>query len=408
VHPYLLRVLINFANLEIGPAVVTISNTATLPNTHQIGQVGQIGSVSFDDRCLTVNWVSGATTQFLNFWLRDNCPQLRHVTTKHRVVETSEIPRDVKPSSVTVTAENDVEIVWAHDGHRSTFAASWLQAFDYANGARHTNCEPTLWGPTIGEAMPTASYPALCDDKAIRRSFLEGFVRYGVGILHDVPCIPGTVLEVASLLGELRNTSWGLVFDVISMEDANSIAYTNLPLVVHTDEGYRDPAPTVQLQHFLRADASGGESTLVDGFAVAEALRAKAPEQFALLANTILHFHFADATAEHRASAPTISLNPDGSIRAIRYSNHSVEPFLLPPDIMEPFYDAYLAFGRMRESAEFRFDIAMGAGDLYIVDNHRVMHGRTGFSSGGARHLQSCYIERDELVSRLTILQRTA
>jgi gamma-butyrobetaine dioxygenase len=48
----------------------------------------------------------------------------------------------------------------------------------------------------------------------------------------------------------------------------------------------------------------------------------------------------------------------------------------------------------------------MGAGDLYIVDNHRVMHGRTGFSSGGARHLQSCYIERDELVSRLTVLQR--
>jgi DUF971 family protein len=385
---------------------VTLSNTATISNTATLANRNEIRSVSFDDRCVSVEWGGGAKTEFLNFWLRDNCPQLRHATTKHRVVETSEIPRDVKPTSVTVTAQNDVEIVWAHDGHASTFASSWLRAFDYGNGARHANYEPTLWGPSIGDAMPTASYPALREDKTVRRSFLEGFVRFGVGILHDVPCIPGTVLEVASLLGELRNTSWGLVFDVISMEDANSIAYTNLPLVVHTDEGYRDPAPTVQLQHFLRADASGGESTLVDGFAVAEALRERAPEQFALLANTILHFHFADATAEHRAAAPTISLNPDGSIRAIRYSNHSVEPFLLPPEIMEPFYDAYLAFGRLRESAEFRFDIAMGAGDLYIVDNHRVMHGRTGFSSGGARHLQSCYIERDELVSRLTVLQR--
>ena len=48
----------------------------------------------------------------------------------------------------------------------------------------------------------------------------------------------------------------------------------------------------------------------------------------------------------------------------------------------------------------------MGAGEMYIVENRRVMHGRTGFSGGGARHLQSCYIERDELVSRLTVLDR--
>lgn len=368
----------------------------------------KIRSVCFDDRLLRVEWASGVVGEFVHFWLRDNCPQLRHAKTNHRVVETSEIPRNVKPASATLNGNGDVEIVWAHDNHVSTYTSAWLQRFDYGNGARHARYEPTLWGPSIGEALPTASYPALCDDKTVRQSFLEGFVRYGVGVLNDVPCIPGTVLDVASLLGELRNTSWGLVFDVISMEDANSLAYTNLPLVVHTDEGYRDPAPTVQLQHFLRADASGGDSTLVDGFAVAEALRVQAPEQFALLANTILHFHFADATAEHRASAPTISLNPDGSIRAIRYSNHSVEPFLLPPDVMEPFYDAYLAFGRMRESVEFRLDIKMGAGDLYIVDNHRVMHGRTGFSSGGARHLQSCYIERDELVSRLAILQRSS
>lgn len=367
---------------------------------------GEVRTVGFDDCSVRIEWSNGGRSEFLNFWLRDNCPQLRHVTTKHRVAETSEIPRNVKPTSVTLTAEGNVEIVWEHDGHVSTFAGAWLQAHDYGNGARHANYQPMLWGPSIGEAMPTASYPALCEDKAVRRSFLEGFVRYGVGILNDVPCVPGTVLEVAGLLGEVRNTSWGLVFDVISMEDANSLAYTNLPLVVHTDEGYRDPAPTVQLQHFLRADAAGGDSTLVDGFAVAEALRVQAPEQFVLLANTVLHFHFADANAEHRAAAPTIALNPDGSIRAIRYSNHSVEPFLLPADIMEPFYDAYLAFGRMRESSEFRLDIKMGAGDLYIVDNHRVMHGRTGFSSGGARHLQSCYIERDELASRLTLLQR--
>jgi [2-(trimethylamino)ethyl]phosphonate dioxygenase len=101
-----------------------------------------------------------------------------------------------------------------------------------------------------------------------------------------------------------------------------------------------------------------------------------------------------------------IAFFPNGELRAIRFSNHSATPFLLPFDEMEPFYAAYRAFGAMRESTSYQLRIAMGPGDLYMVDNRRVLHGRTGFSAGGARHLQSCYIERDELVSRLTVLLR--
>jgi gamma-butyrobetaine dioxygenase len=214
------------------------------------------------------------------------------------------------------------------------------------------------------------------------------------------------VLDVASLFGDVRTTSWGTVFDVRSVVDANSLAYTNLPLLTHTDEGYRDPAPTVQLQHVLQADASGGESTLVDGFRVATDLRHRDPEAFRLLATTVLRFRFADATTELECDAPVIDCFPDGELRAIRFSNHSATPFLLPFDEVEAYYAAYRAFGAMRESADYQLRIAMGPGDLYMVDNRRVLHGRTGFSAGGARHLQSCYIERDELVSRLAVLAR--
>ena len=354
-----------------------------------------------------ITWADGTTSDYLSLWLRDNCPQLLHPSTKHRVAETSEIPDDVRPASVTVSPDGGaLVIVWAHDGHSSTFSADWLRTNDYSNGARHLRSQPVLWDASLDP--PSASYPSLVDEADVRRSFLRAFVDHGVGVLHDVPCVPGTVLDVAALLGEIRTTSWGQVFDVVSMEDANSLAYTNLPLVTHTDEGYRDPAPTVQLQHFLRADASGGASTLVDGFKVADDLRARAPDQFELLARTVLHFHFADATAEHRAAAPVLSVAPDGQLTAVRYSNHSVEPFLLPPDQMRAYYAAYRAFGRMRESEQYQLRLALGAGDLYIVDNHRVLHGRTGFSSGGARHLQSCYIERDELASRLAVLERSS
>ncbi len=365
-----------------------------------------ISTLTVEPKHLRVTWANGDVSQYLHLWLRDNCPQLLHATTRHRSVETSSIPVDVFPSSVNLDGAGNAEITWAYDSHVSIFSAEWLRENDYSNGARHVPIAPKLWDASIGNAIPSASYPTLLADDGVRRTFLTGFVSYGLGLLSDVPCEPGTVLDVASLLGEIRSTSWGKVFDVVSMEDANSLAYTNLPLVTHTDEGYRDPAPTVQLQHFLRSDASGGESTLVDGFKVAEDMRRTVPDEFELLANTMLDFHFADTTAEHFARGPIITLNPDGSIKAIRYSNHSALPFLLAPDLMEPFYAAYRTFGLMRESDQYQLRLKMGAGDLYIVDNHRVMHGRTGFSSGGSRHLQSCYIERDELVSRLRMLNR--
>ena len=358
------------------------------------------------DRSVELTWSDGTVSTLLSLWLRDNAPELLHASTHHRVVETSAIPDDVHPGHCAVGADGALHITWAHDGHESVYTAEWLRANDYSNGARYASPCATLWDASALGEVPRASWPELLADELVRRDFLRGFCAYGLGLLREVPNQPGAVLEVASEFGIVRPTSWGTVFDVVSMVDANSVAYTNLPLVVHTDEGYRDPSPTVQLQHFLRSDASGGSATLTDGFKVAEDLRSMHPEQFALLTKHSLHFHFVDATTEHAASGPVITLTPEGELTAIRYSNHSAQPFLLPPEVMAPYYEAYRTFGRMREGERYQLRIDMRAGELYMVDNRRVMHGRTGFSGGGARHLQSCYIERDELVSRLTVLER--
>ncbi len=367
----------------------------------------EICALTVGPRAVEVSWSDGLVSRFHHMWLRDNCQQLLHATTRHRIFETSDIPDDVHPSSAVVGSDGSLVITWAHDDHVSPFAPSWLRENDYGNGASHIPPTVTPWdAAAIRSTLPRCTHHDLINNIEARIGFLDGFFRYGLAILTGVPCESGTVLQVGELLGEIRVTSWGKVFDVISMPEANSVAYTSLPLVTHTDEGYRDPAPTVQLQHFIRADASGGASTLVDGFAVAEALRRDRPDLFELLATTMLDFHFTDATAEHHGRGPIISLHPDGTIRQVRYSNHSALPFRIPADRMEAFYGAYRVFGKMRESDQYCFRIALGAGDMYLVDNHRVLHGRTGFASSGARHLQSCYIERDEVASRLAVLKR--
>jgi gamma-butyrobetaine hydroxylase len=365
-----------------------------------------IVDVALDADFLRLTWDDGTVSRYHYLWLRDNCPQLAHATTGHRVADTASIPDDCQPSAVDGVDGRQLRVTWRHDGHVSTFSSAWLLDHDYSNDVRTTPPALVLWDASMGDDIPRCTYRDVVADLGARRELMAGFVRYGLALLSDVPCTPGTVLDVAELFGEVRTTSWGRVFDVRTMVDANSLAYTNLPLLAHTDEGYRDPTPTVQLQHFLRADASGGESTLVDGFRLAADLRRDEPAAFDALAGTTLQFRYADASTELECRGPVIECHPDGEVRAIRFSNHSAAPFLLPFDEMRAFYAAYRTFGRMRESAPYQLRIRLGPGDLYMVDNRRVLHGRTGFRGDGERHAQSCYIERDELMSRLAVMAR--
>ncbi len=371
-----------------------------------VGTMPETPGVDCGERSLAVRWGDGTTSRFHYIWLRDNAPELLHASTRHRIVETSSIPDDVRPTSAHLDERGDLCIEWSSDSLVTTFPASWLLDHDYSNGARTTRNPVTTWTAEMGDELPRASYEQMISDPQTRARILSGFLRFGVCFLDDVPCEPGTVLDLAELISEVRVTSWGKVFDVISLDDPNSVAYTNLPLVVHTDEGYRNPVPTVQLQHFLRNDAEGGAATLTDGFRVAEDLRRVNVDAFNRLAATTLRFHIADSTTDHEGFGPVIETDRDGTITGIRYSNHSACPFMLPFEEMEEYYAAYRLFGAMREDAAYRLQVPMPAGTMYIVDNRRVMHGRTGFTRGGARHLQSCYVERDELASRLAVLTR--
>jgi gamma-butyrobetaine dioxygenase len=363
------------------------------------------------DGVVRLVWDDGTTSTFHHVWLRDNCPHCRHATTGHRIVETSAIA-DAEPAAVEISPAGDLLVRWARVGvdaaaeHVSVYPLDWLYRHDYSNGVRRERRQPLLWDASSASDLPAADFSAVVADDAVRLAWMSGFRDRGVAILYDVLTVPGTVAYVAGHFGEVRTTGWGAVFDVRAVAGANSVAYTNLPLATHTDEAYRDPAPTIQLQHFLRADAEGGETTLVDGFKVAADLRAQRPDLFELLATVPVRFHFRDDENEHEHDAPVIELDEAGEVRAVRFSNHAAQPFLLAPDAMEAYYEAYTTFGGMRESDRYRLTMHLGAGDLYMVDNRRVLHGRTGFRSGGERHLQSCYIERDEFMSRLRILAR--
>ena len=159
--------------------------------------------------------------------------------------------------------------------------------------------------------------------------------------------------------------------------------------------------------HCLTNRTQGGLSKLVDGLAVAEALRDDAPTLFNMLAATRVRFRYVDAQTELVASAPLIELDADGRCSAIHYSPRLDFVPLLPPGTLEIYYEARRRLDRMLKSEVFERRFRLDDGDLMMFDNRRLLHGRTGFDpSTGLRHLQGCYIDADGPRSRYRVLRR--
>jgi len=336
--------------------------------------------------------VTVAGGAFHPLWLRDNCPcpECRHGSGQ-RLLDTRSLPDDLE-----VVAVDGTNVTFS-DGHTSTFDPALLAATPAPRPRR-------LWGAEIQDDLPVSRHSEVAAGGAALRDWLRAVDQLGFAILTGCPTDPGTVTRVAELFGFVRETNYGRLFDVKTVVDPTNLAYTGLGLGAHTDNPYRDPTPTLQLLHCLASSADGGENTLVDGFRVVQDLTR---DDLELLARSPIRFRYADADAELETETPVISLDPRGETEAVHYNTRSAQPFALADGLVGPYYGAYQRFGRMLEAPEYRIQFKLAPGDLFIVDNLRVLHGRTAYAAtGGERRLQGCYADRDGLRSRLAVLSR--
>jgi gamma-butyrobetaine dioxygenase len=275
-----------------------------------------------------------------------------------------------------------------------------------------------LWLQADAAQAGKIDYPAYASDDSARREVLARVARQGWALLSGVPAQPDAVLDVVRGFGFVRETNYGRTFDVRSAPSASNLAFTDAGLAPHSDNPYRDPVPGLQLLHCLAAASAGGETRLVDGFAAAEALRAADPEGFAVLAQTPVRFAWGDGANELQTALPVITCDADGKITAIRFNHRAFKAIAAPPAQRSRWRAAYRALGALIEAPDSGIAFRLGAGDLVIMDNTRVLHGRRAFSDdpgsddpgtdkrGGARHLVGAYADRDGLLSALAVLTR--
>jgi len=355
----------------------------------------------------------GRPLRFPAVWLRDNCPcpQCLAPGTGQKRCDITDMPNGLAITLVQDAGES-VLVTFGPDQHRSVFSRSWLDEHALDDGAGdgdgRTEDDKELWLPADLARVPAMSWSSyLAGGKA---EALEAVLRLGFVLLSGVPAEPGRVLEVAASFGYVRETNYGRLFDVRVEPAPANLACTSQAIRPHTDNPYRDPAPTVQLLHCLRAAGEGGDTVLVDGFAAAAAFRAADAESFATLARTPVSFGYVDKETELRACLPLIQLSPPGRVRGVRFNNRSMRPLRRPYAEVTAFYAAYRRWAELLARPERQLSLRLAPGDCLIVDNTRVLHARTAFSlSAGspARHLQGCYADLDGLASTLAVLSRS-
>ncbi|MEM7119776.1 MAG: TauD/TfdA family dioxygenase [Pseudomonadota bacterium] len=360
------------------------------------------GFTNTGDR-LELAWSDGRRDTVYAIWLRDNSPNpdARHANGQ-KLFDITDIDDTITIDHVT-NGGGIVEIRFSPDGHEARYDIDWLRRNAAPRGAAHLR---RLWGAKLRDAMPAFRFGDVTGDADTKRAWLAAISELGFALLKETPCEPETVCGVAELFGYVRETNYGRFFEVRTEPDPINLAYTPMGLSCHTDNPYRDPVPGLQLLHCLVADNDGGESVVVDGFKAAAILRDEAPDDFGLLTRHAVPFRFSSDDADLVTRARLISLDDRGDVAEVRFNNRSIGTFDLPADLMPTFYRAYRRFAEVLQRPALEVGFKAGPGDLFIVDNQRVLHGRRTVSGSGRRHLQGCYADKDSLESTLRVLER--
>lgn len=334
-------------------------------------------------------------------WLRERCRCAASVDPANgqRLHEPTDLPAGLAVVSCSTRGAGlsaSLDITFS-DGHRSTLALAELTS---TKRAVERPPRPTPWSASGIDALPIFDYRLLdsggLGSAGAKREILESFFTLGFFVLRNTPAVADALREITAHFGRISATNFGELFDVRTESVPVDLAYTPVALSAHTDQPYRTPTPGLQFLHTIVNDAPGGASTMVDGLAAVEALAAADPEAHELLCSLPVEFRYDIGTDVKVLDAPIIERRPDGSLRQLRFSTRLDFAPLVDADTLDVFYRGRQWLACWLNDARHQIEYRMEAGDVLVVDNHRVLHGRTAFDpTHGNRHLQGCYIDHD-------------
>jgi gamma-butyrobetaine dioxygenase len=359
------------------------------------------------DGRVAVTWADGTERRFGARWLRlaCRCADCGDSRSGMHWVTPADLPADLRPARAGLADDGGLEVAWP-DGHVSHYDPAVLADSD-PDAADARRLRPRLWDAELTGRLPQVDAAAVRDDDASLYAALAGLRDFGLVHLTGAPSEAEATAAIAERFGPIRTTSYGKVQDLVSTPDPKVAGQTARAQVPHTDEPFRYGPPGVIFFHCIEAGADGGgTSLLVDGFRVAERLRAEHPEAFELLTREPLPFHREHAgEVSFQAEGRAFSLDRAGRVTGLRFNDRCLAPLELPADRADALLDALARLVEQVRDPANQVRIQLQPGDVLAFDNHRVLHGRTAFDPNRARrHLRSCHVDRDALHSAARVL----
>ena len=340
-------------------------------------------------------------------WLRDHAhePATLHPVTLQRQLDTAAIPPGLHGTGARLAEDGGtLEVVWSSGGE-SRFPLPFLWQFRTPRGAAdEAGAARVHWDAAlIAAKLPRVAYDAvIAGDDGLER-WLGAVETYGFCLVEGVPATPEDSAALARRIGYLRETIFGALWDFTADLAKADTAYTMLELRPHTDGTYALDAPGLQFFHCLEFSGAGGESVLVDGFRIADALRTRDPEAYATLSRVEVTGQYIGDGAHLMATRPVFR-HEHGRLVQVTFNNYDRAPFRLPDAEMEAFYRALGAFERLANSPELQWVHPLRPGEVLLFDNWRTLHGRKAYQ--GARRLCGAYLNREDFESRLRLLRQ--
>ncbi len=339
-------------------------------------------------------------------WVRERVsgPNVFDPISHQRMYEHADLPQDLRITNILNQTDEALELEFSDGQALQLILAETFQEMKWSENLEAPP-KPKSWDASLN-TLPEYNWSHL-DDTNVMKTALEDYFRYGFCIFQNTPTERDSLKQISRRFGYLRETNFGELFNVETKPNPSDLAYTDVALASHTDNPYRNPIPGIQYLHCLKNEVSGGLSTLVDGMAIAEALCEENAQQADILEQISVRFRYEGPSAILEHHGPIIERDHEGFIRHIRLSSRLDYVPALDVDTLTHFYAGRRRLHEMSNSRDFQISFPFRPGTLLMMNNYRLLHGRTAFNGAqGHRHLQGCYIDHDGPASLFRMLAK--
>jgi alpha-ketoglutarate-dependent taurine dioxygenase len=209
---------------------------------------------------------------------------------------------------------------------------------------------------------------------------------YGAAIVSGAPNSKAALIEFGRTFGEIvkhpHSDYEGLTsidFDPAMAQSPSGIGFLQGELILHTDRTSDLIPPDFIIVMCSQVSVTGGACKLADTRSILDFIKENYPEAHDVLHNVYCVF------GETLTRSPVVSTNHGHTIVRFRYDSLGFYP--------PATWDAIRIFRQTVEADAQTFSLVPG--QMYIADNHRVLHGRTAYV--GKRRMMRLHVNTDRI-----------